>query len=152
MVISSGIIGLRNGHPGARYFLLAWTLLMVGVSVQGARNMGWLPTNLFSLHAIQIGSSLEMLLLSFALADRINVIRRERDSTQAKLITTIGQRLDVMMGVIPDIVFYKDKHGLFLGCNKAFETLTGRSENELIGMSDFDLVPEEKAIFDPRAG
>jgi len=147
VVISSGIIGLRRGHAGARYFLLAWTLLMLGVSMMAARNLGWLPTNLLTLYGIQVGSALEMLLLSLALADRINVIRRERDMAQAKLIETIGQRLDVMMRVIPDIVFYKDKHGLFLGCNKAFETLTGRSESELIGMSDFDLVPEEKARF-----
>ncbi|MBI5006406.1 MAG: EAL domain-containing protein [Nitrosomonadales bacterium] len=146
VVISSGIIGLRRGHPGARYFLIAWTLLMIGVSTQGVRNIGWLPTNLVTLHAIQIGSALEMLLLSFALADRINVVRRERDSAQAKLIRTIGQRLDVMMSVIPDIIFYKDKNGIFQGCNKAFEALTGRNENELIGMSDFDLAPEEKAI------
>ncbi|MBI4807650.1 MAG: EAL domain-containing protein [Nitrosomonadales bacterium] len=147
VVISSGIIGLRRGHPGARYFLLAWTLLMIGVSTQGIRNVGWLPTNMFTLHAIQIGSALEMLLLSFALADRINVVRRERDLAQAKLIEAMGERLDVMMSVIPDIVFYKDRSGVFLGCNKAFEALSGHTENEIVGKTDFDLVPREKALY-----
>ena len=147
VVISSGIICLRGGHPGARWFLLAWTLLMVGVSVQGARNMGWIPTNLLTLHSIQVGSALEMLLLSFALADRINAMRRERDIAQAQLISSMGQRLKVMMSVIPDIVFYKDVNGVFLGCNKAFEALTGRSESEIVGKTDFDLVPAEKARF-----
>ncbi|OGS75449.1 MAG: hypothetical protein A2063_10755 [Gallionellales bacterium GWA2_60_142] len=147
VVISSGVIGLRQGHPGARWFLLAWTLLMIGVAVQGSRNMGWLPTNLITLHSIQIGSALEMLLLSFALADRINAMRRERDIAQAQLIDSMGQRLSVMMSVIPDIVFYKDKNGVFLGCNKAFEALLGRSEQEIVGKTDFDLVPEDKARF-----
>ena len=147
VIISSGVIGLRRGHPGARWFLLAWTLLMIGVSVQGARNMGWLPTNLITLHAIQIGSALEMLLLSFALADRINAMRRERDIAQAQLIETMGQRLNVMMKVIPDIVFYKDRNGVFLGCNKAFETLVGRSELKIVGKTDFDLMPEDRALF-----
>jgi diguanylate cyclase (GGDEF)-like protein/PAS domain S-box-containing protein len=147
VVISSGVIGLRRGHPGARWFLLAWTLLMIGVSVQGARNMGWLPTNLISLHAIQIGSALEMLLLSFALADRINAMRRERDAAQAQLIEAMGQRLNAMMSVIPDIVFYKDRNGVFLGCNKAFETLIGREEKDIVGKTDFDLVPTDKARF-----
>jgi diguanylate cyclase (GGDEF)-like protein/PAS domain S-box-containing protein len=147
VVISSGIICLRSGHPGARWFLLAWTLLMVGVSVQGARNMGWIPTNLLTLHSIQVGSALEMLLLSFALADRINVMRRERDIAQAQLIDSMDQRLKAMMGVIPDIVFYKDRNGVFLGCNKAFEVLVGRPESEIVGRTDFDLVPEEKARY-----
>ena len=147
VVISSGLIGLRNGHPGARWFLLAWTLLMIGVSTQGMRNIGWLPTNLITLHAIQIGSALEMLLLSFALADRINAIRRERDTAQARLIAMMGQRLDAMMRAIPDIVFYKDRNGVFLGCNQAFETLLGRKEQDIVGKTDFDLVPEAKARF-----
>ncbi|MBU0622082.1 MAG: EAL domain-containing protein [Gammaproteobacteria bacterium] len=147
VVISSGIICLRRNHPGARWFLLAWTLLMIGVSVQGARNIGWIPTNLLTLHAIQIGSALEMLLLSFALADRINVLRRERDNAQSQVIAAMSERLAVMMNVIPDIVFYKDRHGVFLGCNKAFETLIGRSESEIVGKTDFDMVAEEHARF-----
>ena len=147
VIISSGVIGLRGGHPGARWFLLAWTLLMIGVAIQGSRNMGWLPTNLITLHAIQIGSALEMLLLSFALADRINAMRRERDAAQARIIEMMGQRLNAMMNVIPDIVFYKDKSGVFLGCNKAFEALIGRNEQDVIGKTDFDLVPQDKARF-----
>lgn len=147
VVISSGIIGLRNGHPGARWFLLAWTLLMIGVSTQAARNIGWLPTNLITLHAIQIGSALEMLLLSFALADRINAMRRERDTAQAQLLSAMGQRLDAMMRAIPDIVFYKDRNGVFLGCNQAFKRLLGRKEPDIVGKTDFDLVPEAKARF-----
>ncbi len=42
-------------------------------------NFGLIQTNRITLHFIQIGSSLEMLLLSFALADRINILRREKD-------------------------------------------------------------------------
>jgi diguanylate cyclase (GGDEF)-like protein/PAS domain S-box-containing protein len=52
----------------------------------GARNMGWLPTNLLTLYGIQIGSALEMLLLSFALADRIQILRREKEQAQARAL------------------------------------------------------------------
>ena len=81
-----GVHCLRRGHPGARWFLLAWALLLVGVAVLAMRNLNWLPTNLLTLYSMQIGSALEMLLLSFALADRINVMRREKDrATQEAL-------------------------------------------------------------------
>ena len=73
-----GIYCQLRGHPGARYFLLAWSLLLAGIAVLALRNLGWLPTNGFTVYSMQIGSALEMLLLSFALADRINVLRREK--------------------------------------------------------------------------
>jgi hypothetical protein len=57
------------GQPGARIFLLAWTALLVGVVVVGLRNLNLLPTTFFSFYAIQIGSAIEMVLLSFALAE-----------------------------------------------------------------------------------
>ena len=86
LITASGVYCLRRGHPGARWFLLAWALLLIGVAVLAMRNLNWLPTNTFTLYSMQIGSALEMLLLSFALADRINVMRREKDlATQEAL-------------------------------------------------------------------
>lgn len=146
-VISSGIVCLRKGHPGARYFLLAWTLLMVGVGTMGARNLGWVPTNFITLYGIQIGSALEMLLLSFALADRIQTMRREKEAAQNDVIHAIGHRLQSVVNTIPDYIFYKDRAGRFLGCNKAFETLLGHSEKELLGKTIFDFASEERARY-----
>jgi diguanylate cyclase (GGDEF)-like protein len=86
IITMSGIYSLRRGHPGARWFLIAWAMLLAGVAVLALRNLSWLPTNTFTLYSMQIGSALEMLLLSFALADRINVMRREKDlATQEAL-------------------------------------------------------------------
>jgi diguanylate cyclase (GGDEF)-like protein len=83
--VGGGVYCLSRGHAGARYFLLAWTLLLIGVAVLSLRNLGWLPTTALTTYAMQIGSALEMLLLSFALADRINTLRREKEqvSTEA---------------------------------------------------------------------
>jgi diguanylate cyclase (GGDEF)-like protein len=80
-----GIYCVTKGHAGARYFLIAWTLLLVAVAVMAMRNMGWLPTTTLTNYSMQIGSAVEMLLLSFALADRINTMRRakERASREA---------------------------------------------------------------------
>jgi two-component system, sensor histidine kinase LadS len=77
--VGAGVYCHAKGHPGARYFLIAWTLLLVGVAVLAMRNFGWLPTTLVTTYSMQIGSGLEMLLLSFALADRINLMRREKE-------------------------------------------------------------------------
>jgi PAS domain S-box-containing protein len=83
---ASGVYALVSRQPGARYFLLSWTVLLVGVAALALRNFGWLPTNWLTTYAMQTGSALEMLLLSFALADRIHAMRRDKESAQAALL------------------------------------------------------------------
>lgn len=46
---------------------------------------------------------------------------------------------------IPDLIFFKDKEGRFLGCNKAFEEYAGRTELEFKGKSDYDFFTKEQA-------
>lgn len=86
IAFSVGVYCQIQGHRTVRYLLLAWSVLLVGVAVQAMRNLGWVPTNLFTQYAMQAGSSLDLLLLSFALADRINQLRREKDLTDEALI------------------------------------------------------------------
>ena len=88
VAVSTGLVCLRRGQPGARYFLMAWTLLLCGSAILGLRNMGWLPTNFFTLYAMLIGSALEILFLSFALADRIHALRREKELAQSQALAT----------------------------------------------------------------
>lgn len=77
VAVAAGVVGVLRKQAGARFFLVAWSLLLVGVAVMALRNFAWLPTHWLTTHAMQIGSALEMLLLSFALADRIHVLRRQ---------------------------------------------------------------------------
>lgn len=84
----SGIVCLARGFTSARYFLLAWAILLLGTAALGARNLGWIPTNFFTLHSMQIGSALDMILLSFALAERINDLRREKEAAQVEAYNT----------------------------------------------------------------
>lgn len=86
LAAASGWYCLAKGHPGARWFVLAWSLLLAGVAILALRNLGWVPTNGFTTYAMQAGSALEMLLLSFALADRITVLRREREAAGAEAL------------------------------------------------------------------
>lgn len=46
---------------------------------------------------------------------------------------------------IPDLIFFKDKEGFFLGCNKAFEEYSGRKEHEFKGKTEYDFFTKEQA-------
>ncbi|MEX0959241.1 MAG: 7TM diverse intracellular signaling domain-containing protein [Burkholderiales bacterium] len=78
-IVASGIVSWQHGYRPARWFLLAWSALLVGLIAYALRVLGALPGNFFTIYGIQVGSGLEMLLLSIALADRINVMKRETE-------------------------------------------------------------------------
>ncbi|MCB1761257.1 MAG: PAS domain-containing protein [Gammaproteobacteria bacterium] len=47
---------------------------------------------------------------------------------------------------IPDLIFYKDLQGCYLGCNKAFEDFVGSGYSSIVGKSDLDLFPRDVAV------
>lgn len=75
-----------KGQRTAKFFLLAWSFFMIGMFVFVARNFGWLPYNFFTKNVLLMGSALEAILLSVALADRINILKREKEISQAEAL------------------------------------------------------------------
>jgi two-component system, sensor histidine kinase LadS len=66
----------------ARFFALAWIVLTVGAMFNVLRALGLLPQNILTNYGVQVGSALEVLFLSFSLADRINLFKKEKDEAQ----------------------------------------------------------------------
>ncbi len=93
LMLGCGIDCARRGFPGARLYVLAWSALLLGGMLMALRNFGLLPTHFLTLHGMQVGSALEMLLLSFALADRFNQIKLEKAQAQAQTLAAQQQLL-----------------------------------------------------------
>ncbi len=74
---------LLDGYRPARFFLLAWSALLVFILIGALRNFALVPTNLVTIYGLHVGFALDVLLLSFALGDRINILRRESATAQA---------------------------------------------------------------------
>lgn len=53
--------------------------------------------------------------------------------------------LQSLLNAIPDLIFYKDNDGIYKGCNKAFEKLTGTDYSSIINHNDYELFSKEKA-------
>jgi serine phosphatase RsbU (regulator of sigma subunit) len=76
-VIVLGVLVLRKGYQPARYYLLAWLSLMIMIILTVLSNVGILPFDSSSYYLLETGMTSEVLLFSFALADRINFYRKE---------------------------------------------------------------------------
>lgn len=96
VAVITGVHSVRTGHPGGRYFLLAWAALLLGVVIQGLRVFGLVPTTGLTMYAMQIGSALELLLLSFAMADRINVMRAAKENADTAALNANNQLVETL--------------------------------------------------------
>ena len=75
----------------AQYFTLAWMSFSIGFLIFVLSKVGALPSSFLSEYGIQIGLTLNVFLLSFALADRIN--RANRNLIKAQSASKISDKI-----------------------------------------------------------
>ncbi|MCU7922881.1 MAG: response regulator [Candidatus Thiodiazotropha sp. (ex Dulcina madagascariensis)] len=80
--------------------------------------------------------------LSFALDGLDREIMRRR--VEQSLVSDRAL-LRTLIDTIPDLIFFKDKAQIYLGCNKAFESLVAIPESKMVGSSDQDILPVAQA-------
>ncbi|MBF0627119.1 MAG: PAS domain S-box protein [Magnetococcales bacterium] len=78
-------------------------------------------------------------LLQFTLDD-ITEKKRAREEIERQRAT-----LGALIDSIPDLIYYKDTEGIYLGCNIAFADRLGKPVEEIVGRSDYDIFPPEVA-------
>ncbi|WP_316794636.1 7TM diverse intracellular signaling domain-containing protein [Pedobacter frigoris] len=70
----------------AGYYLVSWTFLFIGMMIFILKDYEVIGYSLFTTYAAQFASVLEVLLLSFALADRINFFKAENEQYQKQAL------------------------------------------------------------------
>lgn len=84
------VVRMRAGDPDARYFTIAWSCFLAGAAIMVVNKYALLPRNEFTENLVQTGTFLEVILLSLALADRINRLKEAhaaslQDRAQAEM-------------------------------------------------------------------
>jgi len=91
ILIFASVKAIKQGYKPARYFIIAWVIFIIGLTLYALRNFGILPFNAFTNFALPVGSVVEILLLSFALADRINVLKQEKELSQQQAFVAMKE-------------------------------------------------------------
>lgn len=55
--------------------------------------------------------------------------------------------IKTLLDTVPDLVWLKDKKGVYLACNAKFARMYNVQENEIIGKSDYDFIDKELADY-----
>ena len=81
-----GFLVWRKGQVLGGFYVLAWTPLLIGHLILAVSKLGIMPRSFLTEFMPQIGVALEVVLLSFALAYRINLERRKRHEAQEQAL------------------------------------------------------------------
>lgn len=87
LVTYTGILRWIQGYSAARLFTIAWSSMLLGGAILAVNKFNIIPRNYFTENAVQLGSAIEVILLSFALADRLNQEKSERYEAQVQALS-----------------------------------------------------------------
>ncbi|MEO8886790.1 MAG: 7TM diverse intracellular signaling domain-containing protein [Mucilaginibacter sp.] len=90
-VLGMAIVILRKGSRSAKFFLIAWSFFIFCVVIYGLKDFNILPYNSLTDSALLIGSAFEAVMLSFALADKINVFKAEKEKSQEETVKALQE-------------------------------------------------------------
>lgn len=86
------ILAIRKGSRPAQFFLTGWSFFLGSIIVFVLKDVGVVPYNIFTSNILQFGSGMEVVLLSFGLADRINVLKREKEQSQQAALEALQEK------------------------------------------------------------
>lgn len=81
----------RRGYQEARFFLIGWSMFLIGVILFILKDVDVLPYNNITRYTMHFGSGFEVILLSFALGDRINILKKETELSQALVLEALQE-------------------------------------------------------------
>ena len=90
-ILVTSIHMYRQGFAEAKYYLIGWSSLMLGIIIYVAKDFGLLPYNNLTAYSLVYGSVGEVTLLSFALADKINIYKSDKEKSQEEALRALSE-------------------------------------------------------------
>ena len=95
-ILAAAYIIMNKGYTPAKFFFTAWSVLLGGAIIFLLKDYGILPYNSITSNAMQGASAIEMLLLSFALANNINTLKKEKAESQAQALQALQENARII--------------------------------------------------------
>jgi len=131
-MLAFGIVSLLAGSRPAVFYVVAWSAFLAGSVIFLLKNFGLVPHTFVSQHSWQLGSLLEMILLSMTLSSRMNELKNQSRTDPLTLLgnrrlfddrlplefeqaRTMNRPLSLLMLDIDNFKAYNDRHGHSIG-------------------------------------
>ena len=89
----AGCYVLYKGYRPARFFVIGYSFLFTGFVIKSliALNLWWLPVTALNFYSLSFCFIMEMLFITFAIGDRVRVLKQEKDQAQLRMIKQLQQ-------------------------------------------------------------
>ncbi len=114
--------------------LIALSMIVITMPIVALTVLGIIPPNFFTRWAMQFGSSVAVILLSFGMADKINFMKNR--------ILKAERKYRHLVESTADIIFTLDEENRILTMNGAVKMHLGFKPEELVGTDFVDLIQE----------
>lgn len=95
-ILYSGITNWPNADMDGRIFTIAWVSLLSGVVLLSLNKLGLMPVNMVTEYSLQAGSAIEAVLLSVALAVRINLLKKKAFDAQRRELDAKSREMSAL--------------------------------------------------------
>lgn len=103
MMLVIGTLVLLKGFQPARYYMLAWGVLFFSIGIFLMNAVGLLPESNLKNLILPMGGIFEIVLLSFALGNRINTIEKEKTKAQQEAVKQLQANEQVRTRIARDL-------------------------------------------------
>lgn len=87
-----GLVAYGRKIMQARLYILGWGAFFIGILILNSALNQWIEVNAFTINVAVYGTLFEVLLISFAIADRINLIRLDREEERQQRLALIEKQ------------------------------------------------------------
>ncbi|MBD1392045.1 7TM diverse intracellular signaling domain-containing protein [Mucilaginibacter glaciei] len=90
---AAGCYVLYKGYRPARFFVIGYSFLFFGFIIKTliALNIWWLPVTALNFYTLSLCFIMEMLFITFAIGDRVRMLKQEKDEAQQRMIKQLQQ-------------------------------------------------------------
>jgi hypothetical protein len=127
-----------SGEKAARFFILAYTMIIISFIIFILRRFDLVPVTLFTVYSFNFGFLIEVVILSVALGDRIRIERQQREALQYESIARLRENESLKNELISEL---KEKEVILDRVNKELESKVA------IRTKDLQLKTDELSIF-----
>lgn len=120
----AGVMNWKKGHTPGPFFLMAMFVFLIGIVAYAMKAFGILPSNEFTEHTIQFGMAFVVILLSFAVGDRIKEESRKKDLAREKALKAEEQYQAIFHNALEGI-FRATPEGRYIHANPALAEILG---------------------------
>ena len=100
VLLYAGIVALKNNYQYARFYIVGWSVFLGGSVVLSLNTLGLLPGYDLIKYVQPTGSIIEVAFFSLALAERINLLRRQNIKTLSRLNSRLQSEVHLKVNEI----------------------------------------------------